>query len=78
MNKIQSLADLAKVRAAKIQNADAKPLPQTYPMNELVKALHPATQYLKITEIIEHSSDCLLYTSPSPRDISGSRMPSCA
>ena len=57
MNKIQSLADLAKVRAAKIQNADAKPLPQTYPMNELVKALHPATQYLKITEIIEHSSD---------------------
>ena len=24
------------------------------------------------------SSDCLLYTSPSPRDISGSRMPSSA
>ena len=23
-------------------------------------------------------SDCLLYTSPSPRDISGSRMPSSA
>ena len=26
----------------------------------------------------EWSSNCLLYTSPSPRDISGSRMPSSA
>ena len=31
---------------------------------------------LKIIE--EKSTDCLLYTSPSPRDISGSRMPSSA
>ena len=29
-------------------------------------------------EIAEHSIYCLLYTSPSPRDISGSRMPSSA
>ena len=28
--------------------------------------------------ILEISGDCLLYTSPSPRDISGSRMPSSA
>ena len=28
--------------------------------------------------IAGRSSDCLLYTSPSPRDISGSRMPSSA
>ena len=27
---------------------------------------------------IEELNDCLLYTSPSPRDISGSRMPSSA
>ena len=27
---------------------------------------------------IHHSGTCLLYTSPSPRDISGSRMPSSA
>ena len=26
----------------------------------------------------EEKKDCLLYTSPSPRDISGSRMPSSA
>ena len=27
---------------------------------------------------IDWGKDCLLYTSPSPRDISGSRMPSSA
>ena len=32
--------------------------------------------YLKKENIIVY--DCLLYTSPSPRDISGSRMPSSA
>ena len=29
-------------------------------------------------EIAEHTSNCLLYTSPSPRDLSTSRMPSSA
>ena len=29
-------------------------------------------------EMADESTDCLLYTSPSPRDISGSRMPSSA
>ena len=29
-------------------------------------------------EMAGWDSDCLLYTSPSPRDISGSRMPSSA
>ena len=31
-----------------------------------------------ITRMLEIFHDCLLYTSPSPRDISGSRMPSSA
>ena len=30
------------------------------------------------TKIFALDRDCLLYTSPSPRDISGSRMPSSA
>ena len=30
------------------------------------------------TSLYRQLSDCLLYTSPSPRDISGSRMPSSA
>ena len=29
-------------------------------------------------ELIEHITSCLLYTSPSPRDLSTSRMPSSA
>ena len=29
-------------------------------------------------KILSQHSNCLLYTSPSPRDISGSRMPSSA
>ena len=37
------------------------------------------TQQQKITELeLEDDRSCLLYTSPSPRDISGSRMPSSA
>ena len=35
----------------------------------------PSDQILKTKY---NSKDCLLYTSPSPRDISGSRMPSSA
>ena len=31
-----------------------------------------------ILALVSYSSSCLLYTSPSPRDISGSRMPSSA
>ena len=33
---------------------------------------------LKISGLFNPLSNCLLYTSPSPRDISGSRMPSSA
>ena len=29
-------------------------------------------------EVSEHDGNCLLYTSPSPRDLSTSRMPSSA
>ena len=40
------------------------------------------TDYIKpglsTNKIDELCYDCLLYTSPSPRDISGSRMPSSA
>ena len=30
------------------------------------------------SHVLEHLTDCLLYTSPSPRDLSTSRMPSSA
>ena len=37
-----------------------------------------AEQIHEIHEVIEHDNVCLLYTSPSPRDLSTSRMPSSA
>ena len=53
-----------------------------YPLNEAekkrkdLKEISPwkITQYLTF----ERDKDCLLYTSPSPRDLSTSRMPSSA
>ena len=33
---------------------------------------------IKIEDVMSELKNCLLYTSPSPRDISGSRMPSSA
>ena len=47
------------------------------------KALQPGGRYLYVGFGSEHihvenAVPCLLYTSPSPRDISGSRMPSSA
>ena len=39
---------------------------------EIMKAVTEGTEYLR------ENSDCLLYTSPSPRDLSTSRMPSSA
>ena len=38
----------------------------------------PATQRFTQPQYLDHSQDCLLYTSPSPRDGLLSRMPSSA
>ena len=32
----------------------------------------------RVARLVRHSMNCLLYTSPSPRDLSTSRMPSSA
>ena len=44
---------------------------------ELVDVIGIGTDLESVFRFIS-SKDCLLYTSPSPRDISGSRMPSSA
>ena len=48
-------------------------------MNDLIE-ICKVTGSIKVDneEIISSSTDCLLYTSPSPRDLSTSRMPSSA
>ena len=42
-------------------------------INDFGLKLHPVQQ-----EIIDYNNTCLLYTSPSPRDRTRSRMPSSA
>lgn len=59
MNKfeeIKGIIDLKKLqneRKHEIQNASDAELPKKYPMNILEEELHPETQYLKITKIID-------------------------
>ena len=46
-------------RQAKIEAAPAKALPATdsYVPNQIAKALHPGTQYVKVAEVVEQSAD---------------------
>ena len=54
------------------------------PRRQLVEAVHVVAEGEALLapsvtrRLIEEFATCLLYTSPSPRDISGSRMPSSA
>lgn len=57
MTKSTTLAKLTRLRNQKIQNSSTTPLPKTYPMNRLTEALHPETQYLKISKIINHGTE---------------------
>ena len=43
-----------------------------------LEAMSPIHQDEFAQKLIEKNSGCLLYTSPSPRDLSTSRMPSSA
>ena len=52
-------------------------------MNEIIHddfkfTMHSSGNVLSKSDVIGWAMSCLLYTSPSPRDISGSRMPSSA
>lgn len=62
------LGELNQRRQEEINAAAATDLPKTYPMNELVKALHPATQYLKVTEIIDHGPDAKSFVFAPDKD----------
>ena len=47
-------------------------------LEEKLKSLKEELFNLRFQLAINQLENCLLYTSPSPRDISGSRMPSSA
>ena len=58
-----------------IENTEKNALPVARTSNVILKCItkkHPKTRY------IVHKNACLLYTSPSPRDVGISRMPSSA
>ena len=57
------VASLIKEEADKAKIADK--------FEEIIVPTHDVTE-------VKRGKSCLLYTSPSPRDISGSRMPSSA
>ena len=54
---------MTPARNAKIEAAPAKALPPTdsYKPNQLAKALHPGIQHLKVSKIVEQSSDMKSY-----------------
>ena len=61
--------------------SDAKKVLENYEIGIAhQKALHLTSQYrgITISELLKKLKICLLYTSPSPRDLSTSRMPSSA
>ena len=54
---------------------------RSYPLSEavaMIKASASASKFDETIEIAMNLGVCLLYTSPSPRDQRGSRMPSSA
>ena len=52
------------------------PLPEEFPDRQLITGLSVLSEGHSL--VIEVKNPCLLYTSPSPRDLSTSRMPSSA
>lgn len=63
MNKFEEIKGLINLkkfqneRKRKIKNSSTTKLPKEYPMNILEEELHPETQYLKITKIIDRGED---------------------
>ena len=47
-------------------------------INVAIKDLEQVVAYLDDMIVLDSDTTCLLYTSPSPRDLSTSRMPSSA
>ena len=76
-NQVEKTLDRATLRAAQT--------PQTFQLEDLQRAFTKIDQTVTDeAELMElagfkvHLYSCLLYTSPSPRDLSTSRMPSSA
>lgn len=62
---IQRFQNMAADRRAIIDNTPAMPLPKTYAVNELSKALHPGTIAAEIVELVEVGNGCKKITLKS-------------
>ena len=70
------LVAAAKVRRAQDQVLKSRPFADK--LARVLENIQSRVQFEAVDSPLLSKRDCLLYTSPSPRDISGSRMPSSA
>ena len=73
---ISSFEDLKALEGQELGVSDWYDINQEQ-INQFADATHDH-QWIHVDEDRAKAEICLLYTSPSPRDISGSRMPSSA
>ncbi|MFA7190298.1 MAG: flavin reductase family protein [Sphaerochaetaceae bacterium] len=52
---------LSSIRKKKFKKASDTPIPAEYPANALARRLHPVRQSVKVSQIIEHGTDCRTY-----------------
>ena len=76
LEKAKKDLSLAEEKASQIK-ADSLKRSESIRMESEKKAIEEMAR-IKQSAITDESSDCLLYTSPSPRDRTRSRMPSSA
>ena len=55
-------------RQQKVSASPAAPLPTDYGVNELAQRLHPAKQFLKVSEVIERGKDCKSFVLTADRE----------
>lgn len=70
-SRVLDLANFAKMipdRKAHLEGGSLKPVPKTYPINELAKLNHPGRMELVIDEIIVHSDDVKSFILKSAND----------
>lgn len=61
------LTDLLNERQTHFNAGATTPLPTHYPVNDLAAKLHPETQYLQITKVVDHGPNAKsFYFAPNP------------
>lgn len=60
--KVNEFFKLMQERPSKFKHSIIKPILKEYPVNKLAREIHPAKQFVKVSEIQEHGTDCKTYT----------------